>query len=165
MSKSKKTRQKARQAEPPRPQGGQKAEARQEAPYTRWAAFEDAVLAKVKGPDRCRELIRKRQAEVDDEANEADLVAAHFRLELREHDLDPARCCVFLSTAEVAEWLAAAGIKIALNKITTYLNTLTIPELRYTKKNGVPGWVWRGPKAEKKARAVMFSRLPYVPRD
>lgn len=131
--------------------------------YTRWAAFEHAVLAKVSDPDKCRKVISRRQTEIDDDSKEADLVAAYVRSKLQRAKLDPDTCCVYWTSAEVTEWLVAAtGAKIPVNRATPYLRALSIPELRYTKKNGVPGWIWRGARAKKSATSVVFRKLKYI---
>jgi hypothetical protein len=131
-------------------------------PFTRWSAFEAAVLAKLCDPDSCRETILRRQGEVDDETNEAELVASHFRSELRVRGQDPAACCVFLTTGEATEWVQeATGAKIPITRTTPYLRTLAIVELRYTKKNGVPGWIWKGLKAGRKDKSVPLSTLRF----
>src|SRR4051794_7800276 len=87
------------------------------ASFSRWAMFEKGVLSKVEHTEECKQVIAERQAQVDDEANEADLVAAHFRAQLREHRLDPETCRVFFTTAELTEWLVqATGMKsLAIN--------------------------------------------------
>jgi hypothetical protein len=133
--------------------------------FSRWALFEAAVLAKVVDPEKCKKVIAQRQTEIDDDANEAVLVAAYLRAQLREQKEDPETCCIFMTTAEIAMSLREAiGSKLAINKATTFLRTLAIPELRYSAKNGVPGWVWRGRKAPADATAKVFSKLPYNPR-
>jgi hypothetical protein len=133
--------------------------------FSRWAKFEEAVLAKVEDPEKCKKVIALRQAQIDDDANEADLVAAYLRAQLREQKEDPETCCVFMTTPEITKWLQdAIGSKLPINKATPYLRTLAIPELRYSKKDGVPGWVWRGRKAPVGATAKVFSKLPFDPR-
>jgi hypothetical protein len=136
----------------------------EEPTYSRWAAFEAAVLSKVKDPKKCMKVIAQRQARVDDDSNEADLVAAHIRKKLKDNSEDPDTCCIFFMTPEITRWLQeATGTKLPINKATPYLRALAIPELRYTKKNGVPGWVWRGPRAKAKQSAVAFSKLGFFP--
>jgi hypothetical protein len=68
--------------------------------FSRWALFEAAVLAKVKNPEVCKKVIAQRQAQVDDDANEADLVAAHLRKRLRDKGQNPDTCCIFFTTCE-----------------------------------------------------------------
>ena len=41
--------------------------------YKRWAAWEEAILTKACDPLKCQETIMKRQQEVDDDQDEADL--------------------------------------------------------------------------------------------
>jgi hypothetical protein len=104
-----------------------------------------------------QEVIAQRQLDVDDDANIADLVAAYFRNQLKREGQHPETCNVFVPTTTVAEWLVAAtGAKIRINRATPYLKMLSIPELRYTKQNGTPGWVWRGPQAAKTQQLVFL---------
>jgi hypothetical protein len=132
--------------------------------YTRWAVFEQAILNKLEDPQKCRETVLRRQREVDDEACESELVSAYFRSQLRRHGQDPETCCLYWTTAEVTELLnTATGMRIAVNRATHYLRALSIPQLAYTKRDGVPGWVWRGPKANRRQHPVVFSKLPYAP--
>jgi hypothetical protein len=132
--------------------------------YTRWSIFERDVLGKVKDPDEVLATIIQRQAEVDDEASETDLVADHFRTELRQAGKDPEKCCVFWPTAQVAVWVTnAIGQKIAINKVTPYLKALQIAELSYLRLNGGPGWVWRGVKADRNEPATYFKSPRCLP--
>jgi hypothetical protein len=130
------------------------------ATYSRWAPFEKAVLAKLTNYAECLTVIAQRQAQVDDDSNEADLVKAHLQKRLRDHELDPETCCVFFTTAELAAWVQEAiGSKLAINKTTPYLRTLGVAEMRYSKKSGVPGWVWRGLQARPGEPAKAFGKL------
>jgi hypothetical protein len=142
-------------------------ESQQDEPaFSRWALFEGAVLSKVEDPAKCKRVIAQRQSQVDDDSNEADLVAAYIRKKLRDKQQNPGTCCIFFTTAEITAWLQeATGTKLAINKATPYLRTLAIAELRYTKKNGVPGWVWRCPEGRPGKAATMFSKLGYIPPD
>jgi hypothetical protein len=127
------------------------------APYTRWAAFEHAVLAKLKNPDEVRATILERQREVDDERYECELVAAYIRRRLKSARYDPDTACVFMSTAELTEWLElATGDRKHVTRTTPYLTALAIPELRRSTKDGVHGWIWRGATAPRKATAEWF---------
>lgn len=131
---------------------------------TRWAAFEAAVLSKVSNPQKCLETILRRQQEVDDETTESDLVAEHFREVLRDQKCDPDTCCVYWTTAEMANMLnAAIGVKTPINKVTPFLRILAIPELKYSKKDGKPGWVWRGAKAKPNQSSAVFAKLKCLP--
>ncbi len=135
--------------------------------FSRWALFEGAVLSKVANTEKCKTVIAQRQIQVDDDSNEADLVAAHLRQKLHDKKQNPDTCCLFFTTAEITTWLQeATGNKyLPINKTTPYLRTLAIAELRYTKKNGVPGWVWRGRKGKPGQTATMFSKIGIIPPD
>jgi hypothetical protein len=135
-----------------------------EATFSRWALFEKEVLAKVKDPEKCKAVIAQRQAHIDDDSHEADLVAAYIRLRLCDERQNPDSCCFFFTTAEITTWLQqATGTKLPINKATPFLRHLSIPELTYSKKNGVPGWVWRGRKASKEQKSIVFSKLRFIP--
>ena len=134
--------------------------------FSRWALFERAVLSKVANPEECKRVIALRQSQVDDDANEADLVAAHLRKRLRDKVQDPDTCCLFFTTAEITAWLQeATGTKLPINKTTRTCDLRQYAELSYSKKNGVPGWVSRGRGARPKAIATMFSKLGHTPWD
>src|SRR4051794_28554899 len=72
--------------------------------FSRWALFEEAVLSKVKTPEKCKKVIAQRQSQVDDDSCEADLVGAHIRNKLRAKKQDPATCAIFFTTAEITDW-------------------------------------------------------------
>jgi hypothetical protein len=131
---------------------------------SRWALFEDDVLSKVKNPEDCKRIIAQRQAQVDDDSHEADLVASFIRKKLQDNRQDADTCCLFFTTAEIAAWVNEAldsRKPLANNKVTPYLRPLGIRELRTSKRDGVPGWVWRGRAAKPGQTPISFSRLPY----
>ncbi len=135
-----------------------------ETTFTRWSSFEKAVLSKVANPEACKKLIAERQAEVDDDSNETDLVVDFFRQKLRDENQNPDTCCLFFTTAEITDWLQkATGNNLPINKATPYLRALSIAELSYSKKTGRPGWVWRGSHAKPKKTATMFNKLRLIP--
>ena len=133
--------------------------------FSRWAAFEKAVLSKLNEPRECLRVIAQRQQQIDDDSNEADLVAAYIRKRLTDHNLDPDTCHVYMTTAEITDWLREAiGTKLPVNKATPFLRALAIVELRYTKRNGAPGWAWRGRNSKDTKGASVLSRLGIIPR-
>jgi hypothetical protein len=130
----------------------------------RWPTWQHQVLAKVNDPDKCERLNQSRQEVLDDDAHERDLVVAEFRERLLDKRVEPDRAVVFIPIFVLADWLKlATGEQKALNKVTAYLRTLAIPELRYLKRNGTPGWVWRGCKASTKAKATTFDAIATSP--
>ncbi len=113
--------------------------------YSRWATWEQDVLAKVDRPDECLREILERQGAADADTGEAEEVAAEFCKRLRDEGHDPDRETVFIPSRQAAAWLkAATGQHRATNKATIYLGSLGLPELRKSKKDGTPGWCWRG---------------------
>jgi hypothetical protein len=134
--------------------------------FSRWAQFEAQVLSKVKNPRGCMKVIAQRQEQVDDDTNEADLVAAYIRKILVDATHDPDTCCVFFTTAEITPWIQeATGMKgLPTNKTTAYLRRLGIRELRYSKKDGAPGWVWSGRAMKVGQTAKAFSPLKSIPK-
>jgi hypothetical protein len=145
----------------------QAAASRERRRYMRLALWENEVLAKVDDPAACQRVILQRQSEVDDDRQEAEEVAAQFRAELRRRGHNPDRECVFIPSAIAAAWLAmATGHRLAPNKATTFLKTLSISELRPTKITGRPGWRWTGPAAVASlGRVPAAQRLRGLPAD
>jgi len=129
-------------------------------PKTRWAAWEQGVLSKVRLAEACQDLVYERMMTADTDNEEKEVVAEHFREKLILFHHDPDDCCVFIPSKVAGEWLAdACQEKRPTNRATAYLSGLGIPELRKSKK-GQPGWAWTGPKARSGAPAVWFDRRP-----
>jgi hypothetical protein len=114
--------------------------------HSRWGAWEDAVLARLPEPNDAQKVIEERQAEVDDDAGDAEIVRQAFVAELfaREHYplYDKVRIPVSVAAAVLSR---ATRENWPTNKATTHLKTLHIPELRYSRSgsNG-RNWVWTG---------------------
>jgi hypothetical protein len=114
----------------------------------RWGAWAGQVLARVEHPQECLALIQQRQEAVDDDASEADLVACEFRDQLQQHGHDVTKDCVFITSGTAADWLKrATKTHWPTNKATSHLKSLAIAEMTTTRKDGKPGWRWRGPQA------------------
>ncbi|HVS37407.1 MAG TPA: hypothetical protein VMS17_17730 [Gemmataceae bacterium] len=113
--------------------------------FSRWAAWEQAVLSRVGDPAACQEAIEDRQAAIDDDSAEADLVRTAFLEDLRRRGHTPNRDAVWIPAPAAAEIVnRATGEKHPVNRAGMYLKTLTIPELRKSDRIGVRGWAWRG---------------------
>lgn len=124
---------------------------------TRWASWESGVLSRVDMGTECQSLIAERQAAIDTDHEEQTIVADHFREMLRLHKHNPNDCCVFIPSSMAAQWVAdATGEPRPVNRASAFLSGIGIAELRKSKK-GVPGFVWRGPKAEPTSTAVWFN--------
>jgi hypothetical protein len=112
---------------------------------TRWARWEQDVLSRVEDLGGCQELILARQAAIDDDENEKDLVAGHFREQLVALHWNPDTDHVFIPTGIAAQWVeAATGEKRPTNRASSYLRALGVPELRKSGDGGRRGWRWRG---------------------
>jgi hypothetical protein len=131
---------------------------------TRWAAWEQGVLAHVKAPAACAVEILARQGAVDEGDADRDLVAEYFEEKLGELRHDPSTCLVFIPSRTVAEWVSEALRKHhETSQATAKLKELSLPELSYSdrpKKVGGKasrGWVWRGAEASPDARLVALA--------
>ncbi len=125
--------------------------------YSRWSAWEAAVLSRVADPAEAQKVIEERQREVDDDAAEADIVRAGFVEELKRRGHIPERVVVFVPSIEVARIVNdATGERRATNKVSTYLRTLNIPELRKSADDGARGWRWTGKAATPETSSVPF---------
>jgi hypothetical protein len=112
-------------------------------PCSRWAAWEAAVLSHVSDPAACQKVIAQRQAEVDDDQAEAELVRTYFAEQIARHYASTAE--PWFPASQAATWLREALHEplMATNKASKVLNSLCIPELRKTQggKRG-RGWYW-----------------------
>jgi hypothetical protein len=118
----------------------------------RWAAWAGDVLSRVENNEECLAEFQRRQEAVDDDNEEAELVAAEFADRLREAGHDPESACVFIPSRIAAEWLSAATRQsCSTNKASAHLKALRLPRLEKTKKDGCPGWRWRGVNAQEDA--------------
>jgi hypothetical protein len=116
--------------------------------YSRWAAWERLVLARLQKPATLQSLIEERQGDVDDDSEEADLVRGAIRQALESAGVDPERQNVLIPSSRMAEIVnGATGEKRPTNKVSAYLKTLQLPELRKSNRGCVRGWLWSGPQA------------------
>lgn len=116
--------------------------------YCRWGAWEALVLARLSDPAALQALIQKRQADVDDDAAESDLVRGAIAEALVRGKFDPEGQAVLIPSQRLAVIVNdATGEKRPTNKVSAYLKTLAIPELRKSDRGGGRGWVWTGPGA------------------
>jgi hypothetical protein len=117
--------------------------------YSRWSAWEQAVLAHVAEPSDCQKVIEERQEAIDDDKAEADHVRTAFVEELRRRRHDPDREVIWISSTDAARILGlATGEQMPTRRATTYLRTLGILELRKCDYKGSRGWSWRGKRAQ-----------------
>jgi hypothetical protein len=113
--------------------------------YSRWSAWEAAVLARVAEPAECQKVIAERQDAIDDDQAEAALVREGFVRELQRRGHDPEAEAIWIPSADAAAFVnAATGEQYPVRRASVYLATLTIRELRKSDVNGSRGWCWRG---------------------
>lgn len=129
--------------------------------HSRWAAWEQGVLGKVDPELASLKVTERRRREVDDDANESDVVREMFQKQLRCHGRNPDKCCEFLRVELLAEWLEkATGERRSRLKITPYLRTLGISELSEKRRSDSRGWVWRGKQAGQNQEPKVLSAQP-----
>jgi hypothetical protein len=128
--------------------------------YSRWSSWEAQVLACVEDPGACQRLTAGRQAGIDGDQEDADLVRDALVAELRARGHDPDTDVIFLPSAEAARIVNdATGEKRATNKASAYLGTLAIGELRKGSwSDGSRGWRWLGRGSSPGQAAVMLGQ-------
>jgi hypothetical protein len=122
---------------------------------SRWAAWEEAVLARQPDAQTCQDLIRQRQDDVDDDQLEADLVREEF-VERLGKDADHA--VVFIPSKIAAFILNMVETKArSTSAATRYLRNLAIPELTPHREARKRGWIWRGKQSAPGQEPVGFT--------
>ncbi len=76
--------------------------------YSRWASWDQGVLARLPDARECLDLIQERRGEVDAEKEEGGLIEDAFASKLRWLGYDIERDDVFIPTDKVARWYNAA---------------------------------------------------------
>ena len=128
--------------------------------YSRWPDFENEVMRAVDPTLEIMSTVSKRQAEIDDDDEETRLVRAQFRDELQRRGHDPDTDWVFIPSRIGAAWyLSATGERNAVNVAARRINTLGVRELKKSRRNGSPGWKWKGCNTGMR-RAVEVKQLP-----
>jgi hypothetical protein len=125
--------------------------------YTRWAAWEQEVMAACPDPAGALAAISARQAAIDGDQEEADLLQRAFARELKQWGHDPATCRVFLPSKVAADiYNEATGEKLPAQTIGRRLMTYAIRELRKVKRSDLGGrvWVWTGAGADPRTTPV-----------
>jgi hypothetical protein len=114
--------------------------------YSRWSAWEQAVLARATPcAAECQAEIERRQEAIDDDREECDQVRSAFRDELKRRGHNPDAEAIWMSSVQTAEILnLATGERMPTKRATAHLRTLNVPELRKCDFKGSRGWAWRG---------------------
>lgn len=133
--------------------------------FTRWGSWEGAVLACVDDPEACQKVIAERQAAIDADQEDSDLVREAIIEELRNKQHNPDTGVVYFSSDDMAVIVnEATGEPRPKNKATTYLKTLAIPELRNVQRSDLGGrkWLWTGSTAPEGTRPEKFRAMAEI---
>lgn len=76
--------------------------------HSRWAMWENAILARLSDPRETQRLIRERQSQANTEADEAEVIEEFFRAELESYLYDVERQKIFIPTKIAREWMVKA---------------------------------------------------------
>jgi hypothetical protein len=128
---------------------------------TRWAEWEQGVLAHVENQAKCLEMIEKRQREFDTDHSDI----AYFRSQLLEQiskaGFNPEKDKVFISSALMnILYSSVTEEDCSLKLSTTRVKAMAIPELSIdpSHKRG-RGFIYTGPKSGKKNKSKTLSRI------
>jgi hypothetical protein len=139
--------------------GGPKAELES---FTRWASWEEEVLAACPDPAACQRLVAIRQAAVDCDQEDADLIHDAIASMLRDRGHDPDQDVIFLTSKELTPVVnEALEERRTVSQTSKYLGTLAIAELRRSSKHGrkARGWRWAGTKSDAGQAAVPLNSV------
>jgi hypothetical protein len=118
--------------------------------HSRWAAWDSQVMARLPEPTEVAQLLADRRHEVDEDSAEADVVREAFVVELCRRGHRPNREAIWIPSIIVAGIVneATNELRRPTNRATAYLRTLTISELRESRRGQGRGWAWRGEDTE-----------------
>jgi hypothetical protein len=129
--------------------------------YSRWAEWEQQVLAKCSHVDECQRTIAERIAEIDDDDNEAFEIEVFFHARLRERTHNPDTEAVKIPTGTAAEWLSLYSKKnTSACQATTFLETKPLKRLQYKRETKGRYWIWHGEQATATATPVELGPSP-----
>src|SRR5690606_32154551 len=76
--------------------------------YSRWGAWEQAILSRLPEPTEAQRLIAERQAAADIENEESQIIEEFFRDQLAKLHYDPDTSIVHIPNPTAAAWLNQA---------------------------------------------------------
>jgi len=95
------------------------------AEYTRWAAWEQAVLSRLPEPEEAQRVILDRQNEANCEQDEAEIIEEHFAEQLKRLGYDSDRSQVRIPVAVAARWYGwAVGEKTKTTAASKKINQM-----------------------------------------
>lgn len=118
--------------------------------YSRWASWEKDVLSRLADPSEAQALIAERQAVVDVEQEESDIIEDFFATQLRKLGYDAERDIIHVPVAVAARWFNwATGEKRGVTGASTTLKQMSKEgKLRLIQENPSRargrGFLWSG---------------------
>ena len=119
------------------------------AKYSRWGQWERDVLSRLPIPEDAQKLILERQASVDADGEEAEIVEHYFAKCLRGLHYDPEKAHIFIPNRVACDWLSSAfKEKLTVQRATQILkmhtSTGAIKRMTYYRLSAARGFVWKG---------------------
>lgn len=115
---------------------------------SRWGHWEQAVLARLHDPQRLQEVIRERQATIDDDEEDKDIILEAIYHRIRGDGHVPDQACVLITSKDMAVIInEALNEQLPVNRASSFVKTLGIPELRKSDRGCARGWIWCGREA------------------
>jgi hypothetical protein len=122
--------------------------------YTRWGEWEKDVLTCVHDPKACQALILERQGEIDDDQDDLHLVRDAVVETLKQAGVDPDQERILIPSKQLANLVNEALQETRpVNKVSAFVKTLGIVELRKCNRSDSRGWIWSGCHADRQAVA------------
>ena len=124
------------------------------ASFTRWAAWEDAVLQRLPEPGEAQAVILERQAEVDAEGEESEILEEFFADQLKRLKYDAENDVVHIPSSIAARWFNwSQNDNLRVGSVTRVLKQLhsekRIKRLAPDKSRTVGrGFLWVGNSAD-----------------
>jgi hypothetical protein len=124
---------------------------------TRWGAWEEAVLAKLKDPDKVLKTIIHRRKSLDVDEAAKNLFIDKVIGELKRYGHDPETAVVLIPVADAACWLREVNHEpMSTGQATAAIKIFAIPNLQKSDRGDGRYWVWRGKKAKPGQTSVPF---------
>lgn len=118
--------------------------------FSRWGNWEDQVLNKLPDPQILQQTIVERQAESDDDLDEADILREYVVFDLRANGLDPDGVSLQIDSQIAASWVnrSMGGSRLSTNTACRKLQDLIrrgkIPQLTAHRAKDHRFYIWRG---------------------
>lgn len=130
--------------------------------FSRWSTWERAVLSRVADPSECQKVIEERQAAIDEDQTEAEIVRDGFREELKHRGHNPDTEVIWIPSKVAAQIINRIENedRRPTPRAIIRLYLMSIPELRRSNRAKARGCVWTGPDAAPDATAETIKPAP-----